>query len=364
MCSIPYAIWTLTPKSILIAKSIATGLHPNCLEIFIPSSIQNFSPFIQDNVIVHRFEKLSKAVSDVFHEYRAHIFIMSVGIVVRTIAPHLKHKTVDPAVVVIDDAGHYAISLLSGHIGGANALTLRVANQIGAQPVITTATDVNGLPAIDVFAMDHHLTIENPEAIKTVNMAILTNQSLRIHDPFDFLKDFPVQMIPAKISDHYCWQEDESLPGICIDDRWIQAPKNVLVLRPKTLIAGIGCNRHTDMIEIKTLLIDTLKRHLLSLSSLVRIATIDAKQEENGLIELSKDIGIPLTFYTKDELNRVTNIPTPSEMVKKHMGTFSVCEAAALLASKMGKLIVPKQLSKNATVAIARVCLPVQLEQP
>jgi cobalt-precorrin 5A hydrolase len=120
-------------------------------------------------------------------QYTGHIFIMSTGIVVRVIAPLIRHKTEDPAVVVVDDRGMHAISLLSGHLGGANELAQKIAGIIGAKPVITTATDVNLVPAIDVLAKEKSLFIENPEAIKTVNMALLRGDKIHVHDPFSFL---------------------------------------------------------------------------------------------------------------------------------------------------------------------------------
>ena len=121
-----------------------------------------------------RFGSLTEMVAASFRRYEGHVFIMATGIVVRTVAGLLVHKTEDPAVVVVDDRGMFAISLLSGHLGGANRLAGEVAAAIGAQPVITTATDMNAVPAIDVLALELGLRIENPNAIKTVNMALLS----------------------------------------------------------------------------------------------------------------------------------------------------------------------------------------------
>ena len=305
---------------------------------------------------------IAKSIQQKFHHYAGHVFIMSTGIVVRVIAPLIKDKTKDPAVVVVDDGGHYAISLLSGHLGGANELTQNIADIIGARPVITTATDVNRLPAIDVLAKENKLTIENPAAIKTVNMAILKSEKIYVHDPFDFLQDSLPKAEPlilealktgiGKSRQEYDFTYD---PGVFVDDIQLDLPGSTLVLRPASLVAGIGCNRNTATDEIKSLLEAVLATAGLSLLSLKCLASIDVKSDEDGLIALSRILDLPLLFFKRQELNRVINIENPSAVVEKHVGVKSVCEAAAILAARNGTLIVPKQKTKNVTVAIARI---------
>ena len=157
------AIWALTPKGANLAAKLAKGLQNANL---------HFSSKLKKSAAnALRFNKLSDALQNCFKKYHGHIFIMSTGIVIRMIAPLIKSKISDPAVIVVDETGHHAISLLSGHIGGANDLAKKVALLIGADPVITTATDVNDLPAIDIWAQKKGLSIENPQAIKKINMA-------------------------------------------------------------------------------------------------------------------------------------------------------------------------------------------------
>ena len=158
------AIWVITPNGIKIARRIAANL-PN-------ADLYASDRCIPGKLKATTFEKLSDAVAEKFHTYGAHIFVMATGIVVRMIAPFIQDKTEDPAVVVIDDRGRHTISLLAGHLGGANDLTRKVADMIQADPVITTATDVNDKPAIDVLAKENRLNIENPSAIKTINKTI------------------------------------------------------------------------------------------------------------------------------------------------------------------------------------------------
>jgi cobalt-precorrin 5A hydrolase len=274
---------------------------------------------------------------------------------VRAIAPVLKDKTVDPAVVVVDDCGRFAVSLISGHIGGANRLALRVAKVLGAAPVITTATDTNQKPAIDVLAVDLGLAIENPECIKAVNMALLTGDPIFLHDPYGWLTHHLAGGAVSAKEDMLLHKPDMSSAGVWVDDVLGGEPSHALVLRPPSLVAGIGCNRHTPKEEIRAKLMEVLELSSLSHRSLHAIASIDLKSDEAGLCALAADLDLPLQFFTKDQLAAVDNVPTPSDTVAKHVGVPSVCEAAALLASQNGRLIVPKQSTRNVTIAIARM---------
>jgi cobalt-precorrin 5A hydrolase len=347
------AIWVITPNGVKIARQIAKLL---------PDVDAHMSGRLNEAAIEKlTFDKLSEEMVEKFNKYSGHIFIMSTGIVVRVIAPLIQNKTEDPAVVVIDDQGQHAISLLSGHLGGANALTLQVAEIIGARPVITTATDVNRRPAIDVLAKEKNMVIENPRAIKIVNMALLTDQKIYVHDHFALLQDeipnaiqLAEEVLIKTDSARTRFPLDDHTAAIFVGYKQIELPPNVLILRPATLVAGIGCNRNTPMQEIKDLLDEVLKKNNLASACLNRIATIDLKADEPGMVELAKDLNLPIEFFSREELNSVKDIQTPSTMVERHVGVKSVCEAAAILASRTGTLIVAKQTTPNVTVAIAR----------
>lgn len=341
------AVWALTPQGAKLGAKIAKNLPK--AELHCSVNLKNSA----DSVLT--FSRLSNAVRKYFNKYQGHIFIMSSGIVVRMIAPMIKNKLKDPAVVVVDEKGRHAISLLSGHIGGANDLAEKIALLIGADPVITTATDVNDLPAIDVWAQKKDLFIENPKAIKNINMALLTNQKINIHDPSGFLNK--QESIANFLQDSGSGEKqfNKDSPGIYINYLKVDLSPNILVLRPKILVAGIGCNRNTTRKEIKLFLYEVLNRFSLASDSLSLIASIDLKKDEPGLIALAKEIELPLIFFNKEELNQIKNIKSPSIVVEKYTGVKCVCEAAAILAAKKGKLIVPKQLSGNLTVAIAEI---------
>jgi len=341
-----YAIWAVTAGGAQIGKQLAGQLTGAVLHLS-----ERLEPAAD-----RQFTRLAQAVTEEFHRFDGHIFIMATGIVVRIIAPLLRNKTRDPAVVVMDEKGRHAISLLSGHLGGANRLAIIVSEILGADPVITTATDVNNLPAIDILAKDAGLSIENPEMIKEINAAILNREPIRLHDPFDFAgqrfqDNGSIEWVP--------WTDAQNtvsrVAGVFIDDRRSHVGKYTLMLRPPTLAAGMGCNRGTDMAEMKTLLMETLEKHDLSVLSLTTVASVDIKHDEAGLIDLAKTLGLPLTLYGREQLKSVKNIENPSDMVDKHIGVKSVCEAAAILAARRGRLIVPKKNTANVTVAIARV---------
>jgi precorrin-4 C11-methyltransferase len=346
------ALWAITPKGALLARKIAESLPDARLHLSADLNINDIPAFY--------FKRLFDAISGDFHAYTGHVFIMSTGIVVRLIASCIRNKTTDPAVVVVDEIGRHVVSLVSGHLGGANSLAIKVAGLIGAEPVITTATDVNQVTAIDVLAKQHNLFIENPEAIKNINMAFITGKKFYLHDPYKLLRDSinPSYIFRAHIlTDFKKGQiaENEDIHSVFIDDTLADLSKKVLILRPGSLVAGIGCNRNTTVKEIKEFFEEVLEGSELAISSVIRIATINLKADESGLIAFAEELKLPISFYDKEELNRADGIKSPSDMVEKHTGVKSVCEAAAILASKNGKLIVPKHSTQNVTVAIARI---------
>ena len=350
------AMWVITPNGIQLTDKLAPKFPDGDVDIFVS---RNITGAIHS---YHVFERLSEILADQFDRYSGHIFIMSAGIVVRVIAPLIRSKTQDPAVVVVDDLGKNAISLLSGHIGGANDLTHKIAQIIKANPVITTATDINEVPAIDMLAKENNLFIENPGAIKTVNMALLTGKKIMVYDSYNILKNTLPGSAYLTFDDlmkHFKKNgqpiDVEDVAYVFVDDIRVDLPSAVLILRPASLIAGIGCNRNTEAAEILTHLEDVLAKNNLALSSLKGMASIDVKADENGLIMTAENLELPLTFFSKQELNQVKDIKNPSQVVEKHVGVKSVCEAAAILAARDGRLIVPKKSTKNVTVAIARI---------
>ncbi len=342
------AIWVITPDGFQLASRIVDKIS-GCELLISSGSIHEKKCDISFRYSV--FENLKEKIATEFIKHSGHIFVMSSGIVVRMIAPHIQSKLTDPAVLVIDDQGKHVISLVSGHVGGANALAEKVAGFIGADPVITTATDVNNVPAIDMIAVENGLSIENHSVIKCINMAFLTKKEIGLYDPYEFLKQEDETCLFTKIntiSEHF------NTPVVIIDDKKFKIPANTLVLRPKSLVVGMGCNRNTSKNELMGFLKQILDDSCLSINSIMCLATVDLKKDEKGLTGLAEELNVPVKYFSTDALNSVKTIKNPSQMVEKHIGVKSVCEAAAILAANNKKLIVQKQTRANVTAAIVR----------
>ncbi|MBQ6151760.1 MAG: cobalt-precorrin 5A hydrolase [Mogibacterium sp.] len=278
-----------------------------------------------------------------FREADALIFCCASGIAVRAIAPSVKDKTTDPAVIVVDELGHYVIPLLSGHIGGANELALAIAEELGATPVLTTATDLHGLFAVDVFASKNHLAIGSMALAKAVSAALLAG------DPVGFRSDFPYEgTLPQGLT------EGEAELGIYISDDQAEDPfPKTLHLVPKRYAAGMGCRRGKPKEELEAFLLEQLEGCGVSARELRCIASIDLKADEPGLLALSGQYRIPLLTYSAEQLSAVPGEFTASAFVKEHTGVDSVCERAAVLASN-GPLIVKKTAANGMTFALAK----------
>jgi cobalt-precorrin 5A hydrolase len=309
---------------------------------------------VGDDPEIKTFERVAQVFQEAFQQGEDLVCVMATGIVVRGIAPYLRGKDKDPAVVVVDEAGKYAISLLSGHLGGANQLARQVAQILHGTPVITTASDVQGLPALDLAAAQAGLAIENPAAVRQVQMSLLSGLKLRLVDPQGYLAHLAEEHPELFICED---DLDTALaggwPGVYAGFRERAWPKHWLVLRPKNLVIGMGCHKGTPAAEILGFIKDTFKQARLSLSSLKALATIELKKEEPGLQAAAARLGVDFIWFTKEELQTV-KVPHPSPKVIRLVGVVSVSEAAALKAGGM-ELILPKQKGANATLAVARV---------
>ncbi len=354
----------LTHRGGLLAREIASRLEGVrlCLPHRLSGSLEFEEPFQGQEI--HCFDKFSALAEKAFEKGQDLVCIMACGIVVRGIAPFLKGKDQDPAVVVVDERGKFAISLVSGHLGGANALAKEVAEAIGATPVITTATDVNGLPAIDTMAVNLGMEVENISGIRHVHMAMIEDRPVGLFDENShfksalssyseageiILKDLTGKDLSLLIA------KTSAFPVIYVGNKepgrpW---PENWLVLRPKDLVAGIGCNRGTSAGEIQGLLEETFKQAGLSLKSLGVIASVDVKRDETGLLEVIEALEVETRWFNPEDLKRI-KVPSPSQMVESYVGTPSVCEAAAILGAGGGRLLVGKTKSPNVTLAVAQ----------
>jgi len=336
-----------TPRGALLARELADRLEQSghscdarSFRIFPDSGGRPVLPAIEGT--------LADWTAAAFRQAGGIIFVSACGIAVRAVAPCLQSKRTDPAVVAVDESGTFAVSLLSGHTGGANRLAREVAALCGAQPVVTTATDAAGLLAIDDWAAKNGWRLEQPEKVKAVSAALLAGKAV------SFCSDFPVR---GPLPQGY-------LPGEDPPRLWFTlsaAPAgDALKLLPPALWLGIGCRRGTPPEKIAAAAAAALAAGELSPLAVAGAATIDLKADEPGLLECCRKRGWPLKVFTAGELERVPGEFTPSEFVRRVAGVDNVCERAAVAAAGAGgKLTVKKTVREAVTAAVA--VLPVTL---
>lgn len=341
------AVYALTPQGARLGRALARELNGALgADLYLPRKLA-----VPSESGEQAFDSLPALVADTFHAYAGHVFVAACGIVVRAVAPHLRGKANDPAVVALDQEGRHVVSLLSGHLGGANELARRVAQVTGGTPVITTATDTAGLPSLDLLARDSGLAIENLNAVKTLNGGLLAGQVVQVFDPEGYL------VIPAEHFTRFEWVAAPHLlepgsPTVAVSWRQIAVPAGCLVLRPRVVVAGVGCRKGAASSEIVALLREAFAAKSVALKSLALLASIDVKRGEPGLLGAARELGVEIRFYPAERLAGVKT-PNPSSMPLKHVGVESVCEAAALLAAGTTRLLVPKMKSKTVTAALA-----------
>lgn len=294
-------------------------------------------------------ESLSEWTSNAFKDRDAIVFIGAAGIAVRAIAPFLQGKDKDPAVVVLDDMGRFSISLLSGHLGGANELAHVLAQMTGGQAVITTATDNHEKFAVDMFAKEQGLVISDMKKIKVVSSAVLSGE------PVGFFSDFPVKgSLPLSLL-----QGKKGVANIRVtitDSEDLAEPAGALRLVPRILVLGIGCRKGVPAGKIKKTVLDVLQKMDLNPDAILACASIDIKKEEVGICEFVSERKLPYYTYPVETLAGAKGEFSGSSFVKSVTGVDNVCERAAVICVKElggGKLLVKKQASDGVTIAVA-----------
>jgi len=296
------------------------------------------------------FVNLSGHMAECFSAYRRHVFIGAVGIAVRAIAPHLRDKTQDPAVAVLDLAARFAISLVSGHAGGANALARELARLTGATAVITTGTDAAGLPGVDELAAAKGMAVDNAAVVKAVAAALLEGRPVQLYDPEGRLlagEDAGGLLVPTRPED---W--DASAPGVWC--HWRAGGRHAQTFRayPRCLCLGLGCRKGVEEREILAHVERILARESLAPQSLVASGTASIKRDDPGICAAMIALGAEYVFFSPEALADV-EAAGQSETVKRRTGTGSVCEAAALLLSGAAGLLVEKTKTSRVTCAVA-----------
>jgi cobalt-precorrin 5A hydrolase len=317
---------------------------------------------------------LKAQVGPWFARYDCLIFHVSLGAVVRLIAPHLKSKEEDPAVLVIDDAGRFVIPVLSGHVGGANAFAEQVAELTGAQAVLTTASDVGGTIPVDILGRELGWQVDPATKgnVTRVSAAVVNEE------PVAFVQETGERSwwtrpgpLPASITVYDSLDAvplDKASAVLWVTDRLPTPDESealagrVVIYRPRSLVLGLGCDRGTSRETLAEAVDQALAAHALSPLCVRNVATIDAKRDEPGIHAFARELGVEVTTYPAAQLAAVPGIPNPSEVVLKYMGTPAVGEPAAMLSAGVDAsgLVVEKVKYKgadglNATVSVARV---------
>lgn len=318
------AIWSVTRGAGKVALKLSEKIS---------ADVYTLKKFEIDNSI--QMENFTDKLESKFSSYDAHIFIMATGIVVRKIASLIKRKDTDPAVLVIDEKERFVISLLSGHLGGANELTEELAEKFSLLPVVTTSSDITGKIAIDTLSQKMQCQMENLEKAKNITSLIVDNKNVDI-------------LLPKNVT---VGKNCGTSSGVVISSN----KENIEVMRiyPENLIIGVGCRRGTVKENILIAIEKVMKKHNLSYRSIKKIATVDVKADEKGLIEAAKALNKELIIVDRKEIAPIENMFKGSEFVKKQIGVTCVSEPCAYIASnKNGILLEKKFIDNGITISI------------
>ena len=348
------AILAITKNGIEIASTLQK--HFPKWKIFAPSK------FADSATTIDWFEDSTAAkVGELFNKFDALVCIFSLGAVIRLITPHLKDKKTDPAVVVIDDTAKFAISTLSGHLGGANKLTEEIASALNAIPVITTAADVNKTIAVDLVGRELGWLIDNDSTVTKISALMVNEEKIGLYQDAGEKNWWqPNRELPKNVHIYKTLEEikkSECKGFLIISDRIIddkEIMQRSVIYRPKTLVVGVGLHWDTTKNTIKEGLDYCFTKFRLSPKSISKFSSIKKESDVEGLKQLADEMNIPIEYFETNELAKIST-PNPSQIVQSYEGTSSVSEAAAIKSSK-GTLVVEKQkFPPNLTIAIARI---------
>ncbi|KAB3539057.1 cobalt-precorrin 5A hydrolase [Alkaliphilus pronyensis] len=335
-----WAIITLTKGGLYKAKEIKRQISP--------ADIYTLPKWKEENTEAIE-GSFGDFVGDIFHKYDILLFIMATGIVVRAIARYIDNKTVDPAILVMDEKGKHVISLLSGHIGGGNEAALYLSEKIGATAVITTASDVNDSIAVDTLAVKLGCYIDSMEEAKEITAKIVNKERVGI------LSDVRVDIsLPSNIIRFTEYHNSLDFDGVI----YITSKTNIdlshpyVQLIPKRIVVGIGCKKGISGDRIVNAIKLALDRYKLHHRSIKTIATIDIKQKEKGIIEAADFFDVALTIIEKNEIKKIENKFQQSKFVMNAIEVGAVCEPCGYLASSRGKCIMKKTSFDGITLSL------------
>ncbi|MDR2117789.1 MAG: cobalt-precorrin 5A hydrolase [Planctomycetaceae bacterium] len=322
-------LMSFTPNGDKLAKRIAEKLRKD-------------SQFVLHH---KRVKRLADYIVSIFKKGHILVFIGAAGIAVRAIAPLLQNKMTDPAVIVIDETGRYVIPLLSGHVGRANHFAEQIATLIDAIPVLTTATDVNDVFAVDTFAVEKGYVIINPKMIKEISLQLLKKRNVGLTSEFEITGQPPNHVII----------KNKGIIGIYIGTKSNYNPfTRTLHLLPKCFHIGIGTVRNIAFQKLNDFFQKTLKEQNIAVEWIGSLSSIDLKKNEKAILKLANYYNIPFHTYPAEKLRQLENLFSCSEFVHSVTGVGNICETSAYLASKHGKIIMSKTVNAGITLAIAK----------
>ena len=346
------SIIAITKNGIKIGQELKK--FSNSWKVYAPSKFSD-----NDDTVEWYSEPTSNKIAELFQTSDALVCIFSLGAVIRLVSPYIKDKKTDPAVLVIDDQAKFVISVLSGHLGGANELTVDISEKLGSTPVITTAADVNKTIAVDLLGKEFGWEIEDDSTVTKTSAFMVNEEEIGVYQDSGeknwWNKKLPINVIIYSSLDEL--KKSQARGFLIITDKEItddEILEKSVVYRPQTLVVGVGLHGDTTKETIRKGLNECLEKYKLSAKSIARLVSIKKPKDVQGLIDLANEMNVPVEYFEKEELAQI-QIPNPSEMVQAFEGTPSVSEAAAIKSSG-GELVVEKQkFPPNLTIAIARI---------
>lgn len=352
------AVYALTRRGIEIALRLRYLQHD--VDLFAPKK-----RFVRGYECTWTEQKFPETLTSNFSKYDGHICVMALGIVVRALAPLVQSKLTDPAVVVVDDCGQYAISTLSGHLGGANTLTQEVSDLLQAVCVITTASDQRKQLTPDLWARLAGWTLAHPEGLTSVNSAIVHDEPVSLVVDTALLEQPYPWGMPCRVQvDGYryefsaieplqTWHGQE--PAVLLTPRQVAAKQaeNAVILRPKSLVVGIGCKRNTATSVIMEAIQSVFSASQLCAESIASLASIDLKCDEVGMLQTAAHLGVGICFVPAADIAASGLEYEQSQFVRNTTGVGGVCEPTAMIVAQNNKLLVSRQKQNGVTVAVA-----------
>lgn len=348
------AVISFSLKGMELAETIKQGLQERGMEV----SLFTKCRYAENSVK----ESLQQWCAERFEDSQAIVFVGASGIAVRAVAPFVTSKQTDPAVIVADEGGNFSISLLSGHLGGANELAEQIGRITGAAPVITTATDVGGKPAIDVFAKKNRCRVAELKKIKVISSAVLAGETVGYCSVFSAEGPIPAEFCeyPAETFAKPAPSPAEK-KGVAVSPYLSHSNlfEETLQLIPACITLGIGCRRGISKEAVREAVNRALAEGDIDRRAVVCAASIDLKKDEEGLKAYLQEEGIPFVTYSAERLLKEEGAFSPSQFVEAVTGVDNVCERSALacagemLAGQQAELIVRKYCQNGVTVAAA-----------